>query len=125
MGANACGVKASSTYYCNVAGCRGLIGSPMGVEDYSLAEATALNVGASCNLPGTRALGRLQADGSCKCEDRTCEDLNRIYATLPRCTNQVMRAPGATTCLSCGSMYPAGCGAPNVVVPDCSFACRP
>lgn len=118
-----CELKPSTVYYCNVAGCRGLIGSPLGVDDYTREEALRLNTGKPCNLPGSPAQGVFGPDGVCRCQDARCEELYRIYPTLPRCTNQVMRMNNV--CYSCTSLYPAACGSPNQVVEDCGMTCRP
>lgn len=119
-----CDLQPSSRYYCNVTGCRGLIHSPLGVEDYSRAEALAITVGKSCNMPGTTAVGAFDANGVCRCKDDLCEQIIRVFDTLARCTNHVMRHPNGT-CYSCASAYPARCGAPNTVVENCALACRP
>lgn len=119
-----CDVKPGGSYYCNVTGCRGLIHSPLGVEDYSRAEGQALAVGKSCTMPGTTAVGVIAADGTCQCQDDLCKEMVRKYDSLPRCTNQVMRHANGT-CYSCASMYPAGCGGSNQVVDNCGLACKP
>ena len=110
-----CPVNAGTRYWCNVAGCAGGIGAPIGVDDYTHDESVAMSEGKPCTY------GLLSGhfhDGVCTDDSgsTTPPPDNR-----PTCTNEAQKV--GAECITCASNMPANCA--NVkLVDNCRTACR-
>ncbi len=115
-----CDLKPATKYYCNVAGCPGVVVGPLGVADYTQAQSNALNEQRVCDRH--QGVDWHFHNGQCVGPDgaTTPPADNR-----PKCSNEVMKLP-AGNCVLCGTASPAACEGPTVnLVGNCETTCRP
>lgn len=122
-----CAIEPHKYYYCNLAGCPGLIeGNLDGLEDITEQEANAFVEGEFCYVSG-RAAGTFH-NGVC-----TTSDGHTSVSTenWPRCTIEAQPLPDGQ-CMPCASGRPVSCDTvippyqtPLKKVASCREACRP